>query len=255
VSFNSKLFSLPRTGHQSGGVSRKAFRVGRINNLRGMKKLITLLIVLLAVSFAAEMYAQSISARAGLNLATMLSKDDDDTYSDDAKMKPGFHVGVSVDVPFDDNFAFQTGLLLSNKGVKYSGDDNDYEWKEKLSLYYLEIPLMAKATFDMGGAKIYGVFGPYLGLGIAGKYKWEETYDGDTDEDDESVDWGSDEDKDDFKRLDFGLNIGAGVEIDDFQIGIQYGLGLANVSPYSDDGYRENHRVLAITLGYKLFTK
>jgi len=220
-----------------------------------MKKLITLLIVLLAISYSVETYAQSISARAGLNLATMLSKDDDETYSDDMKMKPGFHVGVSVDVPFDENFAFQTGLLLSNKGYKYSDEDGDYEWKSKLSLYYLEIPLMAKATFDAGGAKIYGIFGPYVGLGLSGKYKWEETYDGDTEKDDDSVEWGSDEDKDDFKRLDLGLNIGAGVEIDAFQIGIQYGLGLANVSPYSDDGYRENHRVLGITLGYRLFSK
>jgi len=222
-----------------------------------MRKLITLLVVFFVVSFATEVIAQTIRARAGLNLSKMLVKNDDDTWSDDEeyKMLPGFHLGATAEFPINDMFSFETGLLFSTKGIKAKDEDGDYEYVNKLSLSYLEIPLTGKAAFDIGGAKIYGVFGPYVGIGLFGKYKWEETYNGDTDKDDENVDWGSDEDKDDYKRLDFGLSIGAGVEIDALQIGINYGLGLANVSPYSDNGYREKHRVFGITVGYTLFSE
>ena len=42
----------------------------------------------------------------------MLDKDEDGTYSDDFKMKPGFHVGGIVDFPISEIFSVETGLLL-----------------------------------------------------------------------------------------------------------------------------------------------
>jgi hypothetical protein len=43
----------------------------------------------------------------------------------------------------------------------------------------------------------------------------------------------------------------AGVEINSIPIGVNYGLGLANISNYANDGSRVNHRVLGISVGYK----
>jgi len=62
--------------------------------------------------------------------------------------------------------------------------------------------------------------------------------------------WGSGE-YDFLKRLDFGLTGGAGIEINFIQIDLSYGLGLANISSYTNDGDKINNRVLGIFLGYK----
>ncbi|HZK08561.1 MAG TPA: porin family protein [Bacteroidales bacterium] len=220
-----------------------------------MKKVITLLVMLFVVSLATEVVAQTIRARAGFNLSKMLMKDDDKTLSseDEYKMLPGFHLGATAEIPFSDMFSFETGLLLSTKGYKYKDEGSLYETEGKVTLYYLEIPITGKATFDVGGVKVYGVFGPYLGFGLTGKYKNEFTIAGITEKSDGDIEWGTDAEKDDYKRLDFGLTVGAGVEIDAFQIGINYGLGLANLSPNSDNGYRQKNRVLGITIGYKIF--
>ncbi|MDP3463019.1 MAG: porin family protein [Bacteroidales bacterium] len=205
-----------------------------------MKKIIALIACLIAFTYATETYAQIFGVKAGLNMSTMLAKDDDDTYSDDLKSLLGFHIGATAELPFGDMFAFEPGLLISTKGYKVDSDS----YEGTLSLMYVEVPLNAKAYLEVGGIKLYGTAGPYLGFGVTGKFK--------SDDDDESVEWGSDEDESDFKRLDFGLNIGAGAQFGPIEAGLTYGLGLANISPSSGNGYKENNRVFGISVAYKL---
>jgi hypothetical protein len=49
--------------------------------------------------------------------------------------------------------------------------------------------------------------------------------------------------------------MGAGVEFKSFQLGLNYNLGLANISSYSEDGLKFNNRVIGITVAYKLALK
>ena len=148
-------------------------------------------------------------------------------------------------------FSFETGLLLSTKGFKLNEKENNSEYKMKMNLFYIDIPLTAKASFDVGGAKVYGVLGPYLGIGLSGKGKTEYSYDGETETDEEEIKWGSNEDEDDLKRLDFGLTMGAGVEINSIIFELSYDLGLANIATITDDSFTINNRVLKISAGYK----
>lgn len=220
-----------------------------------MKNLLKLLVLVIAFAMTTQSYAQ-LRVKAGLNLSNMVVADDDDSYDDDLESNPGFHVGVTTEVPLSDLFSFETGLILSTKGYKTSDEGSilgiDYKSESNLNLLYVDIPLTAKVKAEVGGANIYGVFGPYVGVGLSGKGTSETTVLGDTETDENDVEWGSDENDDDFKRLDFGLLVGAGVEIKSVQVGLTYGLGLANVSPYSDNGYSANHRVLGVSLGYKI---
>ncbi len=220
-----------------------------------MKNLVKLFVVVIAFTMTTELFAQNFGVKAGLNLSNMLMKDDDDTYSDDFKMNPGFHIGATAEFPLAEMISFETGLLLSTKGFTVSEEETfmgeTYKIEGKMNLLYLDIPLTAKASFDLGGAKIYGAFGPYLGMGLSGKSKYEGTYNGETETYEEDIEWGSDEDESDLKRLDFGLTMGAGVEINSIQIGLSYGLGLANISPYTDGGTKINNRVLGLSVGYK----
>jgi hypothetical protein len=132
-------------------------------------------------------------------------------------------------------------LILSSKGYKY--DEN--EWKETSNLYYLDIPLNAKTYFDVGGQKVFVTLGPYLGMGLLGKCKSE--VDGESESED--VKWGS-SDEDDYKRLDFGVAAGAGIELNTIRIGVSYGLGLANISPTTEGGFKISNRVIGISVAY-----
>jgi len=224
-----------------------------------MRNLIRICIVLFLISMASESYAQTFGVRGGLNFSNMLMKDNDGKYSEDFKMKFGFHVGGTAELPINDMFSVEGDLLLSTKGTRLKEEETmmgeSVEYKAKLNLYYIDVPITAKAYFDVGDVKIYGAAGPYFGVGLAGKTKTEVTHDGETDKDDEKVCWGSDEDEDDFKRFDFGLTFGAGVTIDAVDVGISYALGLANMSPYKDNGTKVNNRVLGITCGYRIWSK
>ena len=173
-------------------------------------------------------------------------------------MRTGFHIGATAEFPLTEIFSLETGLLISTKGVIYkqllTEEDMDFEYKFNLSPLYLDIPVTAKASFDIGGgAKIYGVFGPYAAIGLSGKIKQEESINGATTSEEIDIEWGSDIESSNFKRMDFGLIMGAGVELNSIQIGLNYSLGLANISPQTN--VKVNNRVLGISVGYKFGEK
>jgi len=209
------------------------------------------LIIALILGWSVTSFAQPIfGLRAGFNLSTMLAKDDQMNYGDEMnfKMKPGFNIGPTLEVPINDMFSFETALLLSTLGVNSEYDYGGGNTKETLSLLYLQIPLTAKAAFDVGGTKLFGAFGPYLGYGLSGKWK-------SADYPDEDVKWGTNTEEDHFKRFDFGLHFGAGVGIKAFEVGLSYDLGLANIATDTGGGTKEMNRVLALNLGYKFGKK
>jgi hypothetical protein len=214
-----------------------------------MKNVYKLFVVLFLLSLTSQTFAQpTFGIKGGLNFANMVAKDDDDTYSDDFKMNLGFHIGGTAEFIINEKFSFEPALLLTTKGFKMTEDGDGWKETMKLNLLYLDIPLNGKAYFDAGGMKAYGLFGPYLGIGLSGKYKytWEE--DGDSGSETEDVEWG---DEGEFKRLDFGFTLGAGVEIKGIEVGLSYSLGLANLSPETDGGFKMNHKILSISAAYK----
>jgi hypothetical protein len=218
-----------------------------------MKKIIKLLLVVLVSLLSAKSNAQIFRIVGGLNLSNMLIKSDYGTYSDDFNMKPGFHIGATADFSLSDAISLSTGLLLDTKGFNRKEEDQDWNRKEKLKLYYLDIPIVIKALHDFeSGIKVFGLVGPYIGVGLSGKVKDEYEYQGQEDKYEEDVEWGNDENRDDFKRFDSGLTFGGGVEIKAFLIGISYDLGLFNIAPFSGDGFKINNRILRISMGYRL---
>lgn len=220
-----------------------------------MKNRITYVILLLFLALSTTSLAQIFGVKAGMNLSNLSVKDEYDSYSDNFKMKPGFHIGPTIEFQINETFTFESGLLLSTKGTKMSDkekyQDNTYEFSSKANLYYLDIPITAKAVTDVGSSRIFATFGPYIGVGLSGKMKSEYTQNGKTGTDESDINFGPDEEEDDLKRLDYGLIAGAGIEFNAIQVGITYSLGLANISTYTDDGDKVKSRVLGISLAYK----
>jgi hypothetical protein len=204
-----------------------------MKNLKKFAALVLFLSVLVPQAFS-----QSFGIRAGVNLADMYVNDEEGGDTD-FEMKPGFQLGPVAEFAINDKLAFETGLLLSSKGTKLeeSGD------KFSFNPLYLDIPLNAKLYFNTGDTRFFASAGPYLGFGVGGKYKV--TYDGESDS--EEIEFGEGKD---MKRMDFGLSVGAGVSLSPVQVGLSYGLGLADIEPDSDDSYVMKNRVISFTVTY-----
>jgi PKD repeat protein len=181
----------------------------------------------------------------GLNFSDMLI--DEGELNPETQMLTGFHVGPAAEFPITEWVSFETGLLLSTKGAVYKTALVGVN-KSEFNLLYLDIPLTAKATYDFGGAAVYGTVGPYVGVGLSGKMKSQIVGSAELIDNEKDVTWDSD-----LKRLDYGLTIGAGMEVNAIRIGISYELGLANISafPQMEDHFIY-HRVLRISAGYSI---
>lgn len=200
-----------------------------------MKNLFRAFCIAAFTVFSLSAFSQSIGIKAGLNISNMKFDWVDQTTSETFKSYFGFHVGLTGE--FGNTISFAPAILLSTKGAKV-----DSEYGESTKLLYLDIPLNLKYTHDMGAAKIFGIAGPYIGIGLSGTHEF------DGDEQDISFGDGTD---DWYNRVDIGLGFGGGLEFNKVCVGITYSLSLKDTAS-PDFGAVIKHRVLAISLGYKL---
>lgn len=187
--------------------------------------------------------AQTFGIKGGFNLSNLK-----DSYADGNSygnvMNPGFHIGGTIDLPFNKLLSLESGLLFTTKGYKIDGDVWGMEMTQKANLYYIDLPITLKASFPVGeNVKLFAATGPYVGLGLIGTVKTKVTYEGETDIETDPLIFG-----DDLSSLDYGVTFGGGIEIKAFQIGASYDLGLADIS---GGGFGTLNRVLKFSVGYR----
>ena len=201
-----------------------------------MKKILTLSFTLCFVFAVNYSQAQArIGLKAGLNLSTMTLKESG--MSLDPKTMTGFHVGLISEIPLNDKLFFQPGILYSTKGSKYSVSGMDVS----ITPSFVEVPVNVLFKSDLGSAKLLLFAGPYFAFGIGGDVK--------SPSDTKAISYGSGDQKD-MKSFDFGLNFGAGVEVSNFQITAQYGLGLSNLAPVTTNSAEMKVRTIGISVAY-----
>ena len=177
---------------------------------------------------AAPARTPSFGVIAGVNLANIRGD------GADGDARTGLVVGVTARIPFAANLAFQPELHFSQKGSRFRDED----FSGTLALSYAELPLHLRYEVPVsGGVRPYLLAGPTLalrtGCSVSGG--------GISVDCDEIEDFIGSE-GDGFKRVDFGLSIGGGV---DFPIGgrtgtvmARYGYGLADLADATTAGNR-----------------
>jgi len=187
----------------------------------------------------------------------------------DAKALSTFHAGVIADIPLAPVLSFQTGLLLNGQGAKtnYYLDDNntsDNYVKTRFNPLYLELPASLVVKIPVGNnARIYAGAGPYAAMGIGGKQKVETSVDGVVSSSTDNIKFDNDnpltgEEEgaryNRLKKFDVGINALAGVEVDRFMIGVNYGWGLTKInSTQADNSNDKNkYRTLSVGVGFRL---
>ena len=234
-----------------------------------MKK--TVLAIFAFVSFVVIANAQTIIPKVGISL-TNIKEEESDPEEGDPKAKIGLTFGAAFNFEINDVFSLQPELTFIQKGFRTetsaredlgNGDFFAESSKDKFIINYIEVPVLGKATFG-SSTKFYFTFGPSLGLGIGGKYKYDYTgsysYQGITDSESESgsidIKFGDEPENSEEiyieKRVDIGLQVGAGLIImDKINLDLRYGLGLTSLS--SD--VTVQNRALQFTVGIPLKLK
>lgn len=187
--------------------------------------------------------------KAGLNLPTIsISGDEvDDEYSDYLKSSTSFYVGANVDFAIGEFISLQPGLTLSGKGYQLKGDEDGESFTDKTNVMYLEIPVNVVAGFAAGPGKVFVGAGPYYGIALSGKNKWEISYEGETESGEEDIEFGSEAEQ--MKRGDFGVNLLAGYQLTNgLNLHLGYGLGLGNLS--NTEGVSIKNRVFSVGIGF-----
>jgi len=215
------------------------------------KVFLVLLVVVLTASYAQAQF--SFGARAGFNLTNAFTKYDGKKAEGDMKpkYKPGFQIGVVGEYAISDIFAIQPGILYATQGYKMSTlgthpTMGKFESKITANINYLQIPVNAQYKVGLDGSALLLQAGPYFGFAFGAKSKSETTINGDTEKNEYNLKFGSKEDE--INRLDFGLGLGIGLQLNAIQIGLGYKFGLANLS--NVDKSSITNRGLAITATY-----
>jgi hypothetical protein len=203
-----------------------------------MKKLYTILILFLLLTISSKLHAQNLGIKAGLNIASVKAQDKDEVYSDDLSSRVGQNLGVVLELPISDEVFVQGGLLFSGKGWK--NNDEGYGYHSKLSLNYLDIPVYGLYKYELDDIYIFGLTGPQIGLGLFGKYSY--------DDDSDNVEWNNEDNFDSYKRPELSWIFGAGVEINEMiQLSLAYNVGLTSIATYTEYDYVEKNRILQLT--------
>lgn len=213
-----------------------------------MKNITTYTAIVLLSMISLKTNAQQFGIKAGFNLASMNISGVDELS--DSKMHTGFHFGGIVDFPINDFLSLETGLLFSTKGFNMEIEEDGLTLTTKINLNYLEIPVLLKGKKEIGtDTYLFGNVGPYFAFGLSGKVKSTFSFQGESETEEEKVEWGND-DESDLKRFDMGLSFGAGVQYNSILLGLSYDLGLSNILAYQEDGAGMKNRVFKISVGY-----
>ena len=210
-----------------------------------MKRLF-LIIILIACTTDATLFAQ-LGIRAGINLANEIKSfsNEDISAGFSTENLTGDHIGLVYQaMPQKSGLGGDLGILLSQKGYTYNDSLSIANavlqgYKE---INYLEVPFNLRYRLKLAFLGLYGYGGLYTGYALNGK-KVDETQNST-----EEVSF-----QNFMNRLDFGYNIGVGVEFfRKIQLGATWSQGLKKIES-TNSGTTEPegiNRVFSVNLTY-----
>jgi hypothetical protein len=223
-----------------------------------------LFLLFLMVTVTTAHAQTEVSIKAGAHYSNLILKapsgDEQDT-----QFKPGWQIGLAVDVPLGRALFLQPGLQYSRKGFTqddswFAGTGNDF----RVSVNYIELPLNLLYKPSLGSGRLLIGGGPYLAYGRGGTWEADEPvligdvmienngkvnfikdlWDGEWGEYSYGKPW------------DYGATITAGYEFFD-RLSAQFNvkIGLANLEPHANDSKANRTRKnigFGVSLGYEL---
>jgi hypothetical protein len=188
-------------------------------------KQLSLIILVTLVSTSA--FAQPpIGVRAGVNFSNQQIKTNGDLET--LETKTGFMLGMYFNAEVTDKIAIQPEIMFSGMGSELTSSDRTNVFN------YLSIPVFFRYNLSRN---VYLHAGPQFGVLLTARLS-----DGDN-----FVDI-----KETYKGTEWGANGGIGINIQKFDGGVRYYLGLSNIAKESNvaDSYKNN--AVQLYIGYRL---
>lgn len=209
-----------------------------------MRKMsITVLLITIVLTASAQKNRFGISA--GINSANMVAHYGGLSEHTDGRI--GIVFGVNCNMPIAEQFSIQPALNFVQKGYKYKETDVNYIYSEEVRINYMELPVNVLFRPKMKGPQFFIGAGPSLAFALSGKEK--ENDNGVIDEYDLS--FGSNENDDDLKAVDFGFNFLTGIElVNGLNFSVNYNLGLTNLIPGSGTDGSVKNNYAGFKIGY-----
>jgi len=180
---------------------------------------------LVAVLFCATGLFAQLGIKAGVNIANEINSysQSDIKAGFNSTNLTGYQIGLVYQaMPKESGLGIEIGVLLSQKGSTFSDSihiDNVIKQGYK-ELNYLEVPVNLRYHISFGLFGVYGFGGLYGGYALSSRTVNETTNDTQSEAFTTSKD-----------RMDYGYNVGAGVELfKKIQFGATLSQGLKNTS-------------------------
>jgi hypothetical protein len=205
---------------------------------------------------------QTLTARGGLNVSTILLKHSiDENYDYPVNEAYGFHVGIMFENKFGNSeifgvqqtyLGFKTGVFLNQKGYQHAESDK-YHSNRDVKLYYADIPVLLSMGYKKNKLGLNFSAGFYFGKGLWGKSKY---YSEDGNITYHNIKFTNNV----YNKIDYGYCFGFEFMYERVSAGAYLYNGLADVSAsiLTFDVYRTiNNQLLEISIGYqfKIFKK
>lgn len=217
-----------------------------------MKKYFIITVIIFSVHFLSAQ-KHSIGITAGGTLSNMRSKVDGRSVTIDSKF--GFTAGIIADIELATNLSFQPQLNFTQKGSKEKDEFNGDKETLTLNLNYLELPLNIIYKIPTGRNQFFIGGGPSISMGTGGKFIYKSSAHPE-ENDKNDVNFGNNEEEDDFKSFDGGINITGGVYINKkFMVALNYYQGFSNlfIKPVENESLR--NRYFGLRFGFLLHSK
>lgn len=172
-------------------------------------KQLTCLLILGLMTFATQAQESAFGVKGGLNLSNFFTEN-----VDDENLRTGLNFGIYSRSPLVGEVLFlHTELGYSGKGAKIEGNNSEAE----LGLGYLELPLLLSlGVEDLLYLEGGGYASYLLGANVSGQ-----TTGGSSFSDEISTS--------NFKDFDYGLAVGANINLSPLVVGARYYYGLQNI--------------------------
>ena len=228
-----------------------------------MKKLLTLALCAgIFTTASSQTYIQG-----GVNFANITKSAAGETQ--DNNMLTTFNAGLMHRFNVASVFAIETGIKVDGRGAKantyFTSSKDDNYVKSKINPLYLEVPLNLVVKLPIqDNMNVFINAGPYAAMGIAGKAKTDSKFLGVSSSSSKNIKFNNDnpttsaqEDAayDKLKRFDFGLNLGAGLDLGAVLVKVNYGMGFDKISSMQTDNNKNDknkYRTLSLSLGIPL---